>query len=102
MYGGRYFRKCLDDGPFKDLYPVYAGGDYDPHCLSRGWNNGSEQVGDMLSSSYTKEVVNKVQEIKGYDEYRKTLEGGPHGAIHSALGGDMTPNTSPNGKIIPP
>ncbi|KAM0323832.1 hypothetical protein ACHAPQ_008542 [Fusarium lateritium] len=45
----------------------------------------------MLSSGNTKEAVKKVQDVKSYDEYRKALDGGPHGAIHSALGGDMVP-----------
>ncbi|KAM0228723.1 hypothetical protein ACHAP5_011861 [Fusarium lateritium] len=54
----------------------------------------------MLSSTYTKEAVKKVQDVKNYNEYRKALEGGPHGAIHSALGGDMVPNTSPNDPIF--
>ncbi|KAM0080969.1 hypothetical protein ACKRZS_006869 [Fusarium odoratissimum] len=54
----------------------------------------------MLSDAYTKEAVAKVQEIQGYDEYRQKLEGGPHGAIHSAIGGDMIPNTSPNDPIF--
>jgi tyrosinase len=100
-YGGRSFRKCVNDGPFKDLYPMYFGGDYTPHCLSRGWNDGSENVGKMFSDNYTKEAVNKIQEVKSYDEYRQQLEAGPHGAIHSAMGGDMIPNTSPNGTITP-
>lgn len=100
-YGGRSFRKCVNDGPFKDLYPKYFGGDYSPHCLSRGWNDGSENVGKMFSDNYTKEAVNKIQEVKSYDEYRQQLEAGPHGAIHSAIGSDMIPNTSPNGKITP-
>ncbi|KAH7252774.1 hypothetical protein BKA59DRAFT_492592 [Fusarium tricinctum] len=100
-YGGRSFRKCVNDGPFKDLYPMYFGGDYTPHCLSREWNDGSENVGKMFSDNYTKEAVNKIQEVKSYDEYRQQLEAGPHGAIHSAMGGDMIPNTSPNGTITP-
>ncbi|TXB99039.1 hypothetical protein FocTR4_00013439 [Fusarium oxysporum f. sp. cubense] len=100
IYNGRAVRKCLDDVPFKDLVPAYLTTNYDPHCLARGWNDGSEQVGDMLSDAYTKEAVAKVQEIKGYDEYRQKLEGGPHGAIHSAIGGDMIPNTSPNDPIF--
>jgi tyrosinase len=56
----------------------------------------------MLSENYNKEAVDKVQKIDNYNHYRYDLEGGPHGAIHSAIGGDMGPNTSPNGKIIPP
>ncbi|CZR41691.1 uncharacterized protein FPRO_11281 [Fusarium proliferatum ET1] len=100
IYDGRAVRKCLDDGPFKDLFPAYLTTNYDPHCLARGWNNGSENVGKMLSENYNKEAVAKVQEVKDYDHYRQKLESGPHGAIHSAIGGDMIPNTSPNDPIF--
>ncbi|KAH7184575.1 uncharacterized protein B0J16DRAFT_397919 [Fusarium flagelliforme] len=92
--------KCVDDGPFKDFYPAYLGGDYDPHCLSRNWNDGRENVGNMLSENYNKEAVDKVQNIDNYNDYRYDLEGGPHGAIHASIGGDMGPSTSPNDPIF--
>ncbi|KAF4503247.1 Tyrosinase [Fusarium agapanthi] len=79
---------------FKDLFPAYLTTEYDPHCLARDWNDGSENVGNMLSENYNNEAVAKVQVFKDYDNYRQKLEAGPHGAI----GGDMVPNTSPNGK----
>lgn len=53
----------------------------------------------MISDAYSPEAVKKVQAVEKYDDYRYTLEGGPHGAIHSAIGADMIPNTSPNGKM---
>ncbi|KAF5597589.1 Tyrosinase [Fusarium subglutinans] len=100
IYDGRAVRKCLDDGPFKDFFPAYLPTEYDPHCLARDWNDGSENVGNMLSEKYNKEAVAKVQAVKDYDIYRQRLEAGPHGAIHSAMGGDMVPNTSPNDPIF--
>ncbi|KAJ4162934.1 hypothetical protein NW754_014355 [Fusarium falciforme] len=54
----------------------------------------------MPAQFYTPEVVNKVQQITNYNDYRIELEGGPYGALHSAIGGDMTPSTSPNGESI--
>lgn len=69
------------------------------HCLFRSWNNGSSSVGDMLAEFYTPEVVQEIQALGDYDTYRKKLESGPHGAIHSAVGGDMPPATSPNGQF---
>lgn len=51
----------------------------------------------MLGEFYSPEVVDGVQATPNYIQYRSTLEGGPHGAIHSAIGGDMGPATSPNG-----
>ncbi|CEF88219.1 hypothetical protein SNK03_012974 [Fusarium graminearum] len=100
IYNGRYVRKCLDDGPFKNLHPEFLGTTRDPHCLSRNWNDGSSNIGDMISDAYSPEAVKKVQAVEKYDDYRYTLEGGPHGAIHSAIGADMIPNTSPNDPIF--
>ncbi|KAG8670411.1 hypothetical protein FPOAC2_09773 [Fusarium poae] len=97
---GRDVRKCLDDGPFKDLHPEYLGTKRDPHCLSRNWNDGTSNIGNMFSDAYTPETVKKVQAVDNYDEYRYTLEGGPHGAIHSSIGGDMVPNTSPSDPLF--
>ncbi|KAF5609119.1 Tyrosinase [Fusarium pseudoanthophilum] len=85
IYDGRAVRKCLDDGPFKDLFPAYLTTNYDPHCLARNWNDGTESIGNMLSENYNKEAVAKVQAVKDYDHYRQKLEAGPHGAIHNPI-----------------
>ncbi|KAF5632290.1 Tyrosinase [Fusarium tjaetaba] len=100
IYDGRAVQKCLGDGPFKDLFPAHLATNYDPHCLARNWNDGTENVRNMLSENYHKEAVAKVQAVKDYDQYRQELEAGPHGAIHSAIGGDMVSNTSPNDPIF--
>ena len=91
---------CVIDGPFEHWQPKFYGTDEKQHCLSRSWNDGSENVGDMFSTQYTPKAVKKIQAIKHYDDYRQKLERGPHGAIHSAIGGDMIPNSSPNGKLL--
>ncbi|UPK92493.1 hypothetical protein LCI18_003428 [Fusarium solani-melongenae] len=92
--------KCIQDGPFKDLRVHYSQLETKEHCLEREWNDGTEEAGDMLAQFYTPEVVNKAQQITNYNDYRIELEGGPHGALHSAIGGDMTPSTSPNDPIF--
>lgn len=90
-------KKCLIDGPLKDFEVAYTMNGYHPHCLIRNWNSGIAFPGDMLAESYTKEVVDVVSADKTYVDFRYKLESGPHGAIHSAVGGDMSPATSPNG-----
>jgi tyrosinase len=54
----------------------------------------------MFSDSYTKEVIEETNALNNYPDFRYKLEGTPHGAIHSAVGGDMSPATSPNGKCL--
>jgi tyrosinase len=90
-------RKCLVDGPLQGLMPSYTMGGYDPHCLARNWNNGTAFPGNMFAQHYTKEAVETIHALEDYASFRYQLEGGPHGAVHSAIGGDMSPATSPNG-----
>ncbi|KAI0203828.1 hypothetical protein F4808DRAFT_476210 [Astrocystis sublimbata] len=90
-------RLCVSDGPLRDVRPSYIQTDYDPHCFSRNWNNGTAFPGDMISSAYTTEAVATVHASADYPTFRHDLESGPHGAIHSAVGGDLGPSSSPNG-----
>ncbi|KAK3498101.1 uncharacterized protein B0T23DRAFT_394280 [Neurospora hispaniola] len=92
--------KCLVDGPLKGFQVAYTMKGYEPHCLARDWNSGIAFPGDMLADSYNKEAVDKVAAQDNYKDFRYHLEGGPHGAIHSAVGGDMSPATSPNDPIF--
>lgn len=95
---GKDAYECVSDGPFRNLRPAYLQDDRIPHCLSRHFNNGTEYIGNMLASEYTPNVINKISKLRDYNSYRISLESGPHGAVHSAIGGDMSPATSPNGK----
>ncbi|KAF2223082.1 monooxygenase [Elsinoe ampelina] len=93
-------RRCVVDGPFADITNEYFGDSRTPHCLMRSFNNGTEQVGDMFSPNYTPQKIEEIQQLPDYDAYRRKLEGTPHGAIHSSLGGDMIPSTSPNDPLF--
>lgn len=95
---GRWNYECVVDGPFSSLRPAYFKGEYVPHCLTRSFNNGTENVGRMFGDSYSPETIARIHNLSTYDEYRINLEKTPHGAIHSAVGGDMSPATSPNGR----
>lgn len=95
---GVYF--CVEDGPFAGLNVSYYRTEYQPHCLSRNFNNGIEFPGDMLSFAYTPAVLAKIHAIPGYDSFRQNLEGNPHGAVHSSTGGDMSPTSSPNDPVF--
>jgi tyrosinase len=89
---------CVQNGPFKDMTLHYLHLDEREHCLRRQFNAGGFVPGDMLASVYTPEAVSKIHQLPDYNNFRISLEGGPHGAVHSAIGGDMSPSTSPNGK----
>jgi tyrosinase len=89
---------CVTDGPFASLRPSYWELEDKPHCLSRDFNNGTHWPGNMRSPSYTRDFVQFVHDMPDYDQFRWLLEGGPHGSIHAAVGGDLDPSSSPNGK----
>ncbi|KAK8118267.1 uncharacterized protein PG998_006548 [Apiospora kogelbergensis] len=93
-------KKCLVDGPLRGFEVAYTMQGLDPHCLARNWNSGVAFPGDMLADAYTPDVVADVAAQARYQDFRYKLEGGPHGAIHSAVGGDMSPATSPNDPIF--
>jgi tyrosinase len=53
----------------------------------------------MFGENFSPEIVDGIQALENYTDYRYKLEGTPHGAIHSGIGGDMSPATSPNGEL---
>lgn len=65
------------------------------HCLNRDWISGND-AGAELAEKYNVSAVEIVQTEEKFLTYHDTLERGPHAAIHSAIGGDMNPATSPN------
>ncbi|KLU90675.1 hypothetical protein MAPG_10527 [Magnaporthiopsis poae ATCC 64411] len=96
----RELNNCVKDGPFKDMQVHYVGTNYNPHCLSRNFNNGYQWPGDMMSSAYSPEAVAKVDKLSNYNDFRIQLESGPHSAIHASIGGDMSPSSSPNDPLF--
>ncbi|KAK6858933.1 hypothetical protein PG995_004786 [Apiospora arundinis] len=91
---------CVQDGPFANMTLHYTRTEYSEHCLSRNFNNGLEFPGDMLSFAYSPKTMANIHSIPEYDWFRINLEGNPHGAVHSAINGDMGPSSSPNDPIF--
>ncbi|KAI8931396.1 hypothetical protein NX059_011726 [Plenodomus lindquistii] len=92
--------KCVLDGPFAGLQVAWVMEGENPHCLTRNWNNGTNYPGDMFVKSYTPEILAGVAANNNFNDFRKSLENGPHGAVHSAIGGDMSPATAPNDPLF--
>ncbi|TLS22172.1 uncharacterized protein PpBr36_10017 [Pyricularia pennisetigena] len=91
---------CVGDGPFKDLKVEYKRSENVPHCLTRNFNNGNNFPGDMNGWAVSPSSIASVMAKPNYDEFRQWLEGLPHGAIHSAISGDMGPSSSPNDPVF--
>lgn len=54
----------------------------------------------MLGEYYSPSAVEEVRVLSNFKDFTYGLEGGPHGAVHAGIGGDMGPSTSPNDPIF--
>lgn len=93
---------CVDSGPFSNLQPAYLGltpttYTMEKHCLNRRIVQSGTEQSQLSAKYYNATYVDIVQSTSGFDTYHGLLEGGPHGIIHSSMGGEMNPSTSPNG-----
>lgn len=98
---------CVDTGPYAVLKPAYFG-NFDggaPGCLTRRFNNDVDGVSDDASGKmhgvhYSSEAIASIMKNSTFATFSTSLENEPHNAFHAAIGGDMAPQTSPNGTSI--
>ena len=88
---------CVDDGPFAGLEVLYLDEKQDSHCLSRGFENGTElyEHGTWFRPAAIEALANE----KGYNEFNLGLEDGPHIAIPRSIRGDFLLLTAPFGML---
>ncbi|KAM0205509.1 hypothetical protein ACHAPA_008863 [Fusarium lateritium] len=92
---------CVLDGSFNNFTVQYYDGASRPHCLNRGFNDGVVPAGKFQGDSYSPQAVAKISDSsKNFTTFATSLENGPHGAIHQAVGGDLVPSTSPNDPLF--
>lgn len=84
---------CVTDSPLMNLNPQWYGVNFDPHCLSR-WFDEDDWFGRYLSPTVLEEVMSS----ESYEEFFLALERGPHDIIPGGIRGDFTSFTAPNGK----
>lgn len=101
-----YTINCVDSGPFSNLTVSYYGlstkqYQQQEHCLSRNIIDGTDNdQAKFYATWYNGTNVSNVQKQQPFSVYRMGLENFPHAAIHNSIGGDMGPQTSPNGKRL--
>ncbi|OHF02047.1 hypothetical protein CORC01_02626 [Colletotrichum orchidophilum] len=93
---------CVLDGAFANFTVSYYTTNALSHCLNRGFNDGvGVNAGRYQGGLYSPAKVSGIVENSGnFSTFATALENGPHGAIHSAVGGDLFPSTSPNATLI--
>ncbi|KAI0226408.1 hypothetical protein L0F63_002380, partial [Massospora cicadina] len=91
-YFGNQGKRCLDNGPFSGWRCPQPS----DHCLSRRYNGGA-----TLSAFYSPELLRHTLDgRKTYDEFRRAIEGPPHGNVHNNIGGDMSTMASCNDPLF--
>jgi hypothetical protein len=101
-----WLQRCIN-GPLASLRPAYLSGEYRPHCVNRNFAPGYPEGGqqEMVGFNYDQSILNSVNANTRYNTFHPALEQGPHAAVHygvSQRDADMSPFTSPNGKLIIP
>ncbi len=82
----------MTDTPLKNLRPKWFGEKYEPHCLSRLFNE--DWYGHYLNPEALAESMSKTT----YTEFFLALEMRQHDIIPMGIRGDFTSFTAPNGK----
>ncbi|KAJ9074313.1 hypothetical protein DSO57_1007734 [Entomophthora muscae] len=91
-YFGSQGSKCLSDGPLTGWRCRFP----EKHCLSRSYDGG-----ETISAFYSPELLSHTLDgRKTYDEFRRAIEGPPHGNVHNNIGGDMSTMTSCNDPLF--
>lgn len=86
---------CVTNGPFSHFVIPYLDADYVPHCLSRGFENGRELVGN--GSWFKPAALEALLRVDDYEAFNLGLEDGPHVAIPRSIRGDFSLLTAPSG-----
>lgn len=86
---------CVTDSPLGELHPQWYGDRFEPHCLSRFFDD-DDWFGRYLSPTQMQEVMDSTS----YEEFFLALEDGPHDIIPGGIRGDFTTFTAPNDPIF--
>jgi len=96
------FGRCVADGPFKDLRPLFYNNDDNPHCLSRGFWDGQKE-GFLSGSGISPQAIEQIMALPDYESFFLALEHGPHNVIPNSVRGDFFEVHCPlRSSIFPP
>ncbi|KAJ8113017.1 hypothetical protein ONZ43_g5256 [Nemania bipapillata] len=90
---------CVQDGPFAGLQVQYYDGDWNPHCLSRGFLAG-EYLDHFGAQRLNSSAMAAVLDEPDYYRFLLMLEDSSHSAIPILVRGDFSRFTAPNDPIF--
>lgn len=86
---------CVTDGPFANFEIPYLDAVFRPHCLSRGFEDGSELANHGIW--FNPAAIETLLRVDDYEAFNLGLEDGPHIAIPRSIRGDFSLLTAPSG-----
>ncbi|KAI8057742.1 hypothetical protein BDF22DRAFT_662196 [Syncephalis plumigaleata] len=90
---GRDGDHCVEDGPFAEATIYYPR----PGCLTRNFQQFRGAIDNFYSPEALQGIITR---SRSYNDFRRQIEGAPHGAVHSGIGGAMATMYSPNDPIF--
>ncbi|KAK0388453.1 hypothetical protein NLU13_4697 [Sarocladium strictum] len=89
------YAHCVTNSPFKNMKPQWRGPVYEPHCLTRSFNE-DDWIGHFLNPESLAEILSKPT----YKEFFLALELRAHDIIPTGVQGDFMAFTAPNDPIF--
>ncbi|CAF9927916.1 MAG: hypothetical protein HETSPECPRED_006702 [Heterodermia speciosa] len=90
--------QCVTAGPFSDLEMSFYDGEYQPHCLSRGFppSNELKALGELICP----EAIKNLMKESTYEDFAPELERRAHTFLSRSVRGDLSRFTGPNDPIF--
>ena len=87
--------RCVTAGPFSDIEMSFYDGEFQPHCLSRGFPPEKElkELGQLIRP----EAIDNLMDEDNYHTFAGELERRAHKFLSHSVRGDLSRFTGPNG-----
>jgi hypothetical protein len=90
--------RCLVDGPFVEMRPLYDNYTANPHCISRGFKNVEINAAGTLSGDALRpEGMDEILGQENFKRFHDSVEQTVHDSLHNGINGDFGSLTSANG-----
>lgn len=93
------YGRCVVDGPFADLRPLFRQTTFSPRCLSRGFCRGMKTGKIFPGNDVRPQKIGKILSREEFDAFSKDLEMGPHNFVPFSIRGDFFSFSSPYGPL---
>lgn len=89
--------RCVTGGPFSDIDLSFYDGEFQPHCLSRGFPPKEElkELGQLIRPKAIEDLMDE----DNYPTFAGELETRAHKFLSHSVRGDLSRFTGPNGTV---